>query len=88
MTLDFPKRHFKKSGTCKQLQNCLRTLRPLRSSSLWMAMPDTHLEAPPFLALARERRASRSVAPWSLWKGSCTRSKRKRFKSRFTLSLG
>ena len=46
----------------------LLTLRPLRSSSLWMAMADTHLLSPPSGAAVTDTSAMRSVAPWSVWK--------------------
>lgn len=39
-----------------------------------MAIPDTHFEDPPLFALLSASSAIRSVAPWSLWKGSSTRS--------------
>ena len=39
------------------------TLRPLRSSSLWMATADTHFDAPPDLALFTLSSAIKSVAP-------------------------
>lgn len=41
---------------------------PLRSSSLWMAMADTHLLSPPSGAAVTDSSAIRSVAPWSVWK--------------------
>ena len=42
----------------------MRTLRPRRSSSLWMAIADTHLDSPPSLEAVTDTRAIRSVAPW------------------------
>ena len=40
------------------------TLRPRRSSSLWMATAETHLDSPPSLAVVTDTRAIKSVAPW------------------------
>lgn len=63
--VDFP--HIYKDTVDGRQAKRQATWRPLRSSSLWIATADTHLETPPCLALLMLNIAIRSVAPWSLW---------------------